>query len=91
MWLLDTPIRGPVNLVAPAALTNRAFTAALARHLHRPAHFRIPSRALSLALGTELVTGALLASQRVSPSALESSGFKFADPDIQSIISSALA
>lgn len=91
MWLLETPVRGPVNLVAPAALTNRAFTDALARHLHRPARLRVPSSALSVALGAELVTGAVLASQRVLPSRLEEAGFSFADPDIQSILTSALA
>ena len=91
VWLLDSGASGPFNLVAPAALTNRAFTSALARQLHRPARLRVPSFALSLVLGTELVHEAILASQRVVPLALQDAGFTFADPDIESILVSALA
>ena len=91
LWLLETRASGPFNLVAPAALTNRAFTHALARQVHRPARLRIPSTALRVVLGRELVTSAILASQRVVPTALHDSGFSFEDPDIQAILSSALA
>jgi hypothetical protein len=91
VWLLENRASGPFNLVAPAALTNRAFTEALARQLRRPARLRIPSSALRVALGGQLVTGAVLASQRVVPAALLGSGFTFEHPDIESILSSALA
>jgi uncharacterized protein (TIGR01777 family) len=90
-WLLETRASGPFNLVAPAALTNRAFTHALARQVHRPARLRIPSTALRVVLGRELVTSAILASQRVVPTALQDSGFSFEDPDIRAILSAALA
>lgn len=90
VWLLEKRPSGPFNLVAPAALTNREFTRALARHLHRPARVRIPAIALRLTLGGELVDGAILASQRALPSALRESGFSFADADIASILSSAM-
>ena len=91
VWLLEKRVSGPFNLVAPAALTNRAFTEALARQLHRPAKLHLPSSALGVALGGQLVTGAILASQRVAPAALLGSGFKFEHSDIESILSSALA
>jgi uncharacterized protein (TIGR01777 family) len=91
LWLLKTRTSGPFNLVAPAALTNRAFTHALARQVHRPARLRIPSKALHVVLGRELVTSAILASQRVVPTALQDSGFSFEDPDIRAILSAALA
>ncbi len=91
VWLLERRPSGPFNLVAPAALTNRAFTSVLAAQLHRPARLRIPSSILRVALGGELVTGAVLASQRVVPSALLEAGFAFEHPDIESILSSALA
>jgi uncharacterized protein (TIGR01777 family) len=91
LWILETRANGPFNLVAPAALTNRAFTNALARQVHRPAHLRVPSSALRVALGRELVTAAVLASQRVLPAALRESGFNFENPDIQSILAVALA
>ena len=90
LWLLTTRPNGAYNLVAPAALTNRAFTASLARQLHRPARLRIPSSALRVVLGRELVNDAVLASQRVVPAALLESGFTFEDSNIQQILSSAL-
>jgi uncharacterized protein len=91
MWLLDTRATGPFNLVAPAALSNRDFIGALARHLHRPARLPIPAPALRLVLGRELVDVGVLASQRAVPTALIESGFSFEDGDIESILSSAMA
>ena len=91
VWLLQRRPSGPFNLVAPAALTNRDFTDALARQLHRPARLRVPSSVLRIALGAELVTGAVLASQRVVPTALREAGFTFEHSDIEAILSSALA
>jgi uncharacterized protein (TIGR01777 family) len=83
-WLLDSPtISGPVNLTAPTPVTNAAFTSALGAALHRPAVLVIPSVALKLALGAELVEEALLASQRVHPAALEADGFSFEAADIE--------
>ena len=91
LWLLDTRPSGPFNLVAPAAQTNRAFTSALARQLHRPARLRVPSTALRIALGRDLADGAVLASQRVVPAALTERGFNFENPTIESIVSSSFA
>ncbi len=91
VWLLDTRPSGPFNLVAPAALTNRDFTVALARQLRRPARLRVPEFALDLALGRELVADAVLASQRVVPAALLEGGFIFESPSIESVLTSALA
>jgi uncharacterized protein (TIGR01777 family) len=91
LWLIDTRPSGPFNLVAPSALTNRAFTDALARHMHRPARIGVPAWALRVALGSDLVEGAILASQRVVPTALSERGFEFENPSIQSIFSSAFS
>jgi uncharacterized protein (TIGR01777 family) len=88
LWLLDTRPSGPFNLVAPAALTNREFTSALARQLHRPARLSVPSTVLRVALGADLVDAAVLASQRVVPAALTERGFNFESPNIESILSS---
>jgi uncharacterized protein len=90
LWLLEKRASGPFNLVAPAALTNRAFSGALARALHRPARLRVPSSALRIVLGAELARATVLASQRVVPTALRESGFIFESPDIASLLSSAL-
>jgi hypothetical protein len=91
LWLLETRAGGPFNLVAPAAVTNRTFSQALARQLHRPAWLRVPTSALRIALGPELAEATALASQRVLPAALQESGFTFESPDIATILSSALA
>ena len=46
-FLLDhAGVDGPVNLTAPAPVTNAEFTAALARALHRPALLGVPAPAL---------------------------------------------
>lgn len=86
LWVLDHQLPGPINLCAPIPLTNRDFTRALARELRRPALARVPSVALNIALGGELTRGAVLASQRVLPMTLLTSGFKFDHPGISSIL-----
>ncbi|EST34927.1 hypothetical protein N566_17955 [Streptomycetaceae bacterium MP113-05] len=87
--VLDTPaLRGPVNLTAPEPVTNREVTAAMARVLHRPALFPVPTPVLRVVLGefAEDVVG----SQRVRPTRLLESGFRFAFPDVEDAIRAAL-
>ncbi|ACQ80117.1 domain of unknown function DUF1731 [Beutenbergia cavernae DSM 12333] len=67
---------GPVNVTAPNPRRNAEVVAALARGVHRPAVLGVPAPALRLGLGA--FADELLASQRVIPAALESSGFAFA-------------
>ena len=84
---LATPaLSGPVNGTAPVPVTNRAFTAALARALHRPAIVPIPGAPLRLALGA-FATELLLSGQRVYPRAALDSGFTFRFADIDSAMS----
>jgi uncharacterized protein len=90
LWILDHQLTGPVNLVAPEPVKNREFTKILANEIHRPAFLRVPAIALEIALGAELSTQALLASQRVIPKNLEDSSFRFENPSSESIISEAL-
>jgi len=87
LWILDNKLTGPFNLVAPEPLTNRDFTRILARALHRPALFPAPALALKVALGPELASSLLLASQRVLPNALLESGFSYNSPSFSSILS----
>jgi uncharacterized protein (TIGR01777 family) len=91
LWIIDHKVRGPVNLVAPSPLTNAAFTKALARQLRRPALAPVPALALELVLGRELASGAVLASQRIKPTALANSGFAFDHPDASSMLHWALS
>ncbi|HQZ40469.1 MAG TPA: TIGR01777 family oxidoreductase [Vicinamibacterales bacterium] len=78
--LVDDRYRGPVNAVAPAQTTNRAFASTLGLALHRRAVLPLPALALKAIFGEAAV--ALLASQRVVPRALETWRFPFGFPTL---------
>jgi uncharacterized protein (TIGR01777 family) len=78
----DESLRGPVNAVAPGAVTNEEFTKALGRVLGRPTIFAVPAFAARLAFG-EVADELLLASARVEPARLKEAGFEFKDPDLE--------
>ena len=88
--LRDDSVSGPVNLTAPAPVTNLEFTKALGKAVHRPTILPTPLAPLKLALGAELITALLVNGQRVLPSALEASGYRFRQPDIASAFASIL-
>jgi uncharacterized protein (TIGR01777 family) len=67
---------GPVNIVAPNAVTNAEFTRVLAAAMKRPAIFSVPAFVAKLAFG-EFAEEGILASARVVPKKLEESGFEF--------------
>jgi uncharacterized protein (TIGR01777 family) len=79
-------LAGPVNLVAPNAVRNAEFTKVLASVLRRPAIFPVPEFALRLAFGKQAAEEMLLASQRVQPGKLESSGYKFRFPELRAAL-----
>ena len=79
--LANSDLSGPTNAVAPSPVQNAEFTRVLAKTLHRPALFPAPEFALRLALG-EMADALLLSSQRVKPSKLEQSGYRFAQPEL---------
>jgi hypothetical protein len=79
----DERVRGPVNVVAPEAVTNRTFTKTLARVLGRPAPWWAPAPVLHVIAGKERAEEALLSSARVVPAALEAVGFVFDDPRLE--------
>jgi NAD dependent epimerase/dehydratase family enzyme len=81
--LMRDDIAGPVNLVAPDAVTNRTFTDVLARVLSRPALAPAPAFALRLALGAAMADATVLASQRVIPEVLQQKGFRWRFPDLE--------
>lgn len=79
---MATPgLQGPVNATAPEPVTNRDFTAALGKALHRPALLPIPAWPLRLALGA-FAHELLLSGQRVYPRAAMDGGFRFSYPTI---------
>ena len=68
-------------------MTNQEFTAAMGEVLHRPTLLPVPALPVRLVLG-ELSTE-VLGSLRVLPVALETSGFRWAQPDVHSMLRTA--
>jgi uncharacterized protein len=89
-FALRTQIQGVVNLVAPNSVTNAQFTAALGKALGRPAVIPVPSRALKIRFGAEMVEDALLSGQRVLPARLLDAGFAFSTPALEAALALAL-
>ncbi len=87
--LIDDRLVGPVNATAPAPVTNRELTKVLGSVLRRPTVLPVPAVALGMVFG-EMGRTTLLGSQRVRPEALESVGFRFAYPDLESALRHAL-
>jgi uncharacterized protein (TIGR01777 family) len=76
-WALEHEgARGPVNATAPNPVTNRDFSKALGRALHRPSLLPAPALALRLMLG-EMADSLLLGGQRVLPARATDLGFSF--------------
>lgn len=74
--LVNETLRGPVNFVAPAPVTNAEFTKTLGKALSRPTLFPIPAFGMRLAFG-EMADALLLSSQRVEPASLTKAGYQF--------------
>ena len=83
-------LQGPINFVAPRPLTNADFTRTLAATLSRPAVFPVPSFALRLLFGS-MADEALLASERVEPVRLITSGYPFQFSDLRKALEALLA
>jgi uncharacterized protein (TIGR01777 family) len=71
---------GALNATAPTPVRNKAFTAALASALHRPAFLPAPGFAISLVLGEAAII--VTEGQRVLPEATLASGYVFKYPEI---------
>ena len=89
-WLLEHDVEGPVNLVAPAPVTNAEFTRTLGHALHRPTLLPVPRFGPALLLGRELAYELLFISQRVKPSVLASRGFAFAHETLEGALRAVL-
>lgn len=80
LFALDSDaLSGPVNVAAPAGLSNAAFSKALGRALGRPSWAPVPAAVLRLALGemADMLTGGQLA----APKKLLDAGYRFQFPD----------
>lgn len=88
LYALSHDLAGPINGTAPNPVTNKDFTAALARVVGRPAFLPAPALALRLALGE--MSGMLLGGQKVMPKKALESGFVFKHPQVEAAIRAAL-
>jgi uncharacterized protein (TIGR01777 family) len=79
---------GPLNATGPAPVTNREFSKALGRALHRPAVAPVPKLAVRVLFGemAEIVTG----SQRAVPSQAAKLGYEFRHPELNAALSDVL-
>lgn len=85
----DETLTGPVNCVAPRAVTNAEFTKTLGQVLHRPTIIPLPAFMARLILG-EMADGLLLASARVVPRKLIEAGYEFRHVDLEEALHSVL-
>jgi uncharacterized protein len=90
LFVLDSrDARGPINVTAPSPVTNRDFSKALGRALHRPAVLPVPGFALRLLYGemaTIVTTGV-----RAEPRRLEQLGYPFRQPELGPALEAALS
>jgi len=89
--LSDPAVSGPVNLTAPAPVTNAAFTAALHAALGRRDHpwLRIPAPLLRLGMGE--ASSELLSSALVKPARLTAAGYRFRYPELPGALAAELS
>jgi hypothetical protein len=83
--LLDPRLSGPVNVVAPGAVTNADFTATLAGVLRRPAVLPVPAALLRLVFG-QMADETLLASTKALPAHLIAVGYAFRFPRLDAAL-----
>ena len=80
---------GPVNATAPEPVTNKAFSKALGRALHRPAVAPVPGLAVKALYGE--MAQIVVNGQRVVPERTRALGFRFGHPELDEALRSALA
>lgn len=86
--LEDERLKGPVNLTAPNAVSNKEFSKILAKTLHRPCLAPVPPIALKLLLGE--MSEMLLTGQNVYPQALIDAGYQFKYPELATALADLL-
>lgn len=82
-------LQGAVNMVAPRPVQNTDFTETLASVLSRPAIFPLPAFAIQTLFG-QMGEEVLLASQRVEPARLVTSGYPFQCSDLRKALEALL-
>jgi len=87
---IESPeVSGPVNAVAPGAVTNLEFTRTLAHLLNRPAVIPVPKAMIHLLFG-EMGKETVLADVALVPMRLQECGFKWKTPSLEKALKVAL-
>ena len=86
-WMLEKEIEGAVNLVSPEPASNLEFTKTLGTLLKRPTILKVPTTALNLLYGKQLVEELMLSSQSVFPKKLQDNNFSFSDASLKEALS----
>jgi uncharacterized protein len=86
----DPGLEGPVNVVAPQPVSNKAFVRTLGRVLRRPTLLPAPEFALKLAAG-QMAEEMLLFGVRVVPRKLQEAGHAFRFPELEGALRQILA
>jgi uncharacterized protein len=90
LWALDDHrVWGVINATAPNPVTNREFSKALGRALHRPAFIPVPKLAVSALRGGELAE-AVAGGARVVPRRALDLGYEFRHAELDEALRSAL-
>jgi uncharacterized protein (TIGR01777 family) len=90
LHVLTGSMSGPVNVVAPNPVTNREYADTLASVLGRPRLLALPPGLTRRFFGAGLADEVLLASTRVVPSRLLTSGFDFEYPTLRETLQNLL-
>ncbi len=83
-------VTGPVNVVSPNPVTNREYADTLASVLSRPRFLALPPALVRRFFGAGLADEVLLASTRVVPKVLLTSGFEFEHPTLREALQNLL-
>jgi uncharacterized protein (TIGR01777 family) len=75
-------ISGPVNLVAPAPLTNRVFTKTLGKVVKRPTVMKMPAFVARTVFG-QMADELILSSTGVIPNVLKKNGYQYHYPNLE--------
>jgi uncharacterized protein (TIGR01777 family) len=89
IFLLDTDAaRGPVNVVAPEKHTNKTFTKALGKAIHRPTVFPIPTLAIKALYGE--MGSTVTEGSNPDPAKLVELGYRYNHPGLEDALRSEL-
>ncbi len=86
----ESKIIGPVNITAPAAVSNAEFTKVLGSVIHRPTFLPVPGFAVQLLFG-EMGETLLLGGSHVVPKRLKEMGYQYTYPDLKKALEKAMA